>query len=166
MKDKKEISDIHKQFVDDYLTTGMVASHSYKRIFPKAQSKNGIEVNAHKILKRPEVREYIEYSNADLRTKLCLTREHIMVKLDKLLNECMDGDKIIDKPMYLKTVQAISKTLGYDEDIQVVKHDLTGVNIQYLPPAPQNQHSNHPTFKEITGTTNNNIDIDYEDLPF
>ena len=103
------MTDKQKRFCDEYLTdlnatnAAIKAGYSEKTAYSIGQ----------RLLKKVEIKKYIEQVQNDLKNQSDLTKESILNKLKNYGFADIDNSKISPKDA-IKALEVISKMLGYD----------------------------------------------------
>lgn len=120
-----KLSDKQKRFVEEYL----VDNNASRAYVAAGYSSKHPDKNSYKLLKKPEIAEYIKSVQKATSERLEIKKEDILIDLI----EIKDNNKQSNPNTSIKSIEVLNKMLGFNEpEKQEVKHE--GLSIQYIKP--------------------------------
>lgn len=104
------LSTRHELFVEEYLVNGYNATRAYLKVYKDVEYESASQL-AKELLKRDDIKAYIEKRKGDIATQCDITRE----KMIKELIDIMNVNKNTKPAMALKAIEQISKMAGLNE---------------------------------------------------
>ena len=125
MAKRKGLTAKEKRFCEEYITNGYNATKAYLAAYDcEYTTANG---QGYRVLKKPEVKEYIEELQKVAFSNACITAERVALKLAEIAFS-EKGDSDYNASAQLKALDLIQKQLGLQT--QRVEADLqTNINI-------------------------------------
>lgn len=117
----------HKEFADEYLANGYKPREAYLRVYV-GSSKETASVNAYRLLKREDVKTYIDERRKEL-------YESRMIDAIRWVDETADiafankGDEFYTTADKIKALAMLQKYLGLDKQIIEQKQEIIEVNL-------------------------------------
>ena len=82
-RDKHGLTKAWRMFCDEYRTNGHNATQAYKTAYPKSTTKTG-EANGHKLLRKAEIRTYLNAKDEMAEKVADITEERIKLELARI----------------------------------------------------------------------------------
>lgn len=105
-----DISENYKLFCVEYVANKFNAAAAYKKVYPDA-SYGTCRTNGSRILKKPEVKEYLENYVKDLYAEQMINAETIALELLEMAR-ANKGDEHYPASVKLKAIELLQKQLG------------------------------------------------------
>lgn len=128
------MTEKQKIFADEYLID-LNGTRAYKAAYPNIKSDNAAAVRANKLLKKKEIKEYIQTRLNDIASKRVAKQEEVMEYLtavmrgestSSVLAMCGDGvQEVIEKPPDEKESLRAAELLGKRYGLWTEKVDIT-----------------------------------------
>lgn len=112
-----KIDPLYKKFAAEYCTNGFNATAAYKKVISKDARQRTAEVQASRLLRHPDVAQYIANFGAEVLEESKITQQLILDRLDEIYD---DTD---DSRVKIMAIQEQSKILGF---YAPSKRELTG----------------------------------------
>jgi hypothetical protein len=150
---KHRINQKQRDFIDKIVLEFMSPPDAYKAVY-KSTNKVTNKTNAYRLLKRPDIQEYMNKTASESKTLAQMPKHQIILKLKAFLEKCeADGDK----KYFMEAINTLNRMFGYNDTSGKV--NTTNIN-QTISFGDFNPLSfDVPPFKEI-GEQDNNENIE------
>lgn len=118
-----------KLFCEYYLANGFNARAAYFQAFPNADKSNKGPSYPYTLLKKPEIKEYIETRRKEIFASINVDAEHVSQEIANIAF-ADKGDEIYTTPNKLKALELLTKTLGMQTQKVETKQEVIEVSLE------------------------------------
>lgn len=109
-----EINDAHVAFVEQYLSNGYNATQAYIDVYHNSSGRSVSQKLSAKLMKKPEVRAYIDMRSKEMFVELNITAERIIEELAKVGFVPVESEKVAPQ-VKVQALDKLSKIYGLYE---------------------------------------------------
>lgn len=109
-----EINDAHVAFIENYLSNGYNATQAYIDVYKSKSSRPVAQKLSAGVMKKPEVRAYIDMRSKEMFEDLNITAERIIEELAKVGFVPVESDKVAPQ-VKVQALDKLSKIYGLYE---------------------------------------------------
>lgn len=118
-----------RQFCENYLANGFNATKAYFDAFPAADKNNPKPSYPFQLLKKPEIKEYIDSRKKEIYESLNIDAERIAQELaDMAFAE--KGDEIYSANVKLKALELLQKQFGLQNQKIESKQEIIEISLE------------------------------------
>lgn len=118
-----------KDFCEEYLSNGCNALAAYFAAFPKAKKENRKPSYPYTLLKKPEIKEYIEARRTEIYEAYNIDANHIAEELASMAF-AEKGDSIYTANVKLKALELLQKQFGLQNQKIETKQEIIEVSLE------------------------------------